>query len=828
MASKNVKVLKFGGTSMGSAVAMRRVIAIIKQSRAASARSSGVPRAVVVSAMSGVTDQLIAIGTRAATRDNAYKKLLSALEERHLTAVKTLVGSRHRARALTNVRLLLKYLGEVVHSVYLVQELSPGALDHIMSYGERLSAHILADALLDRGVSCEYLNARNVIVTDDNFGEAVVDFKATNRKIRNYFRKHPKLQVVTGFIGATPDKKTTTLGRGGSDYSAAIFGAALKAGVVEIWTDVSGVMTADPRRVKDVLPIQSMTYQEAMEMSYFGAKVIHPPTMRPAEEKNIPLLIKNTFDPTAPGTTIGKKATSNGALAKGISSISGVVMLRVEGSGMLRVRGASGRLFGALSRARVNVIIITQASSQNSISFGISTKDTDRACRAINEEFAVERVEHLVDDIVIARDLSIVAVVGEGMQHRVGTAGRLFHTLARNGINVVAIAQGSSELNISVVIARSDEEKALNALHTAFFFPEEKVLNIFLVGTGLIGSTLLSQIARQRAYLEREHNFSIRIVGIANTHGMVFEDKGIEPTDWEKTLASSKMRASLPKFVDMMKKASFTGKVFVDCTLSDLVAKSYAGILASAISIVTPNKRANSGSFAYYKELQGLVHKQGVKFLYETSAGAALPVISTLRDLLLSGDKIVKIEGVLSGTLSYVFNTFTGDRKFSEIVRNVRELGLSERDPRADLSGVDAARKILILARECGIPLELADVRVESFVSSPAARAGSVEAFFGQLKREDALFEKRKRTAEKSGKRLRYIATLEKGRATVALRAVGPAHPFYDLSGSDNIIAFTTTRYKDTPLVVKGPGAGAEVTAAGVFADILRTARGVL
>ena len=829
MASKNTKVLKFGGTSMGSAVAMRKVIAIIKQSRsAASARSSGAPRAVVVSAMSGVTDQLIKIATLSAAKDRSYKKLSAELESRHIRTVKSLIGPRHRAQALIQVQTLLSYLDDVVRSVYLVGELSPGALDHIMSYGERLSARILAEALSDRGMPSEYLNARNVVVTDDNFGEAAVDFAVTNRNIRNYFRKHPKLQVVTGFIGATPDKNTTTLGRGGSDYSAAIFGAALSAHVIEIWTDVSGVMTADPRKVTDTLPIASMTYQEAVEMSYFGAKVIHPPTMRPAEEKNIPLLIKNTFDPAAPGTVIGKKVTSNGALAKGISSVSCISMLRMEGSGMLRMRGASGRLFGALARARVNVIIITQASSQNSISFGVAAKDTDRACHAINEEFAQERKERLINDVVVARDLSIVAVVGEGMQHRIGTAGRLFHTLARNGINVVAIAQGSSELNISVVIAKSDEEKALNALHTAFFFPEEKVLNIFLVGTGLIGSTLLAQIARQRAYLEREHNFSIRIVGIANTHKMSFEETGIEPDKWERTLKASKMKVSLPKFVDMMKRGSFTGKVFVDCTRSDEVAKTYADILASNISIVTPNKKANSGSYEYYKELQSLVQKRGVKFLYETNAGAALPIIGTLKDLFLSGDKILKIEGVLSGTLSYVFNTFTGDRKFSDIVRKVRELGFSEDDPRSDLDGSDAARKILILARECGVPLELAGVRVESFVSPASARAKTVEAFFAQLKKEDALFEKRKRAAEKSGKRLRYIATLEKGRATVKLRAVAPTHPFYDLSGSDNIVAFTTARYKDTPLVVKGPGAGAEVTAAGVFADILRTARGVL
>ena len=820
---KALKVMKFGGTSMGSTDAMRQVIQVVRTSKK-QARVA----AVVVSAMSGITDQLIKIANLAAAKDRSYRKLLAELETRHVKTVKALIGPRHRAGALSRVKTLLSYLHDVVQSVYLVGELSPGALDHIMSYGERLSARILAEAMNDRGVPTEYLNARNVVETDDNFGEAAVDFRTTNKNIKNYFRAHPKLQVVTGFIGSTPEKKTTTLGRGGSDYTASIFGAALSANVIEIWTDVSGVMTADPRKVTDTLPIAAMSYSEAIEMSYFGAKVIYPPTMLPAQEKNIPILIKNTFASEAPGTVIGRKTAMDGTLARGISSICGVAVLRLEGSGMLRTRGVSGRLFGALAHARVNVILITQASSQNSISFALAAKDTDRAARAINEEFATERKEHLIDDVFVERDLAILAVVGEAMPHRIGVAGRLFHTLARNGINVVAIAQGSSELNISVVVSLSDEVKALNAVHTAFFYPREKVINIFLVGTGLIGGTLLSQIARQRAYLEREHNFSIRIVGIMNSSNMVFDEKGIEPKDWRRALAKSRTRADLSKFLDMMKQGGFTGKVFVDCTLSDDVAKRYADILAASISIVTPNKKANSGPLAYYKELQAAAQRSGAKFLYETTAGAALPILGTLRDLLLSGDSVLKIEGVLSGTLSYVFNEFTGNRKFSDIVRKVRTLGYSEKDPRADLSGMDAARKILILARECGLPLELKDVRIESFVSKKAAKAASVEAFFEQLAREDEFFEKKKQAAEKKGARLRYIATLEKAKASVKLRAVGPDHPFYDLAGSDNIVAFTTARYRKTPLVVKGPGAGAEVTAAGVFADILRTARDIL
>lgn len=805
---------------MGSADAIKKVIGIVKKP-GGDARIA----AVIVSALSGVTDELIKIANLAAAKDLSYQKVLAELERRHMEVVPKLISRKNQKRSLGHVKALFGYLESVVLGVSLVRELSPGALDYVMSYGERLSAHMLVDALQDRGVACEYVNAREMIITDDTFGEAVVDFVATNKRLQKYFKKHTKLQIVTGYIGATPDKKTTTLGRGGSDYSASIIGAALKAKVIEIWTDVSGVMTADPRKVKDALPIGSMTYSEAAEMSYFGAKVIHPPTMRPAQEKNIPILIKNTFEPSAPGTVIGKTATQNGGSAKGISSISNVTMLQVEGSGMSRIRGAAGRLFASLARGRINVILITQNSSQSSISFAIAPRDAARSVAAINGEFALERSEHLVDDVIIRRDLSILAVVGEGMRHRHGVAGHLFSTLGKNGVNVVAAAQGSSELNISVVIEKSDELRALNAVHTSFFFPEMKPVNIFLVGTGLIGSTLLKQITRQHEVLRRENGFAIRVVGIADAKHMSMNESGVSLENWRAVLTASKRPVNIKKFIEAMKDTDLSGKVFVDCTASDEVAGTYAEILDAGISVVTPNKRANSGSFAYYQQLKKLAKQPGVSFLYETNAAAALPVISMLDDLVVSGDTDVKIEAVLSGTLSYVFNTFTGKKLFSETIAEAKQLGFTEPDPREDLKGTDVARKILILARETGLPLEFKDVKVESLLSEPARRTKSVRKFFEQLKKEDGVWEKKKRAAEKSGKRLRYIATLEKGKATVALRAVPAPHPFYDLSGSDNVVSFTTERYSKTPLVIKGPGAGAEVTAAGVFADILRTAR---
>ncbi|OGG53273.1 bifunctional aspartate kinase/homoserine dehydrogenase I [Candidatus Kaiserbacteria bacterium RIFCSPLOWO2_12_FULL_53_8] len=835
---KGVKVLKFGGTSMGSVGSIRQVIAIIKKP-SREARTA----AVVVSAMSGVTDQLIDIARRAAAKDHSYKKLIRNIEKRHIVAIEKLVGKRRREEALANVRILIDSLEGVAHGIFLVRELSAGALDYIMSYGERLSAHLLTDALNDRGIKAEYLNARNIITTDENFGKAAVDFKTTNRSVRAYFRKHPRLQVVTGFIASTAGKATTTLGRGGSDYSASIVGAALNAHAIEIWTDVSGVMTADPRKVKDALPVASMSYLEAAEISYFGAKVIHPPTMRPAMERTIPIYIKNTFQPEAAGTVVGKRSVSETQI-KGITSINDVAVIQVEGNGMVNVRGASGRLFGSLARANVNVVMITQASSQHSISLAVSRADSERARDVIEEEFVIERHAHLVDPVRIEHDLSILAIVGEGMKERRGIAGRFFQTLARNGVNIVAIAQGSSELNISVVVQKNDAVKALNAVHAAFFAPERKVLNIFLVGTGVVGGALLNQMTQLEASLEREHGFVVRLVGLANGKLMAFDEEGIPPSGWKKSLDASQMRMNIRDFIETMKRMEMPNSVFVDCTASESVATEYLEILKGGISIVTPSKCANSGSYQRYSALKAAAAKYGVKFLYETNVGAGLPVLSTLRDLLLSGDRVRKIEAVLSGTLNYIFDDFfasskggsssggqdgsaspgKGVRRFSDIVQDARAKGFTEPDPRNDLSGLDVARKILILAREMGYPLELKDVKVESLLTDRARKAKSVEKFFEVLRKDDGWYEKKKRTASNRGKVLRYVAIFNKGRATVSLQAVDSSHPFYALYGNDNVIAFFTDRYKASPLIVQGPGAGADVTAAGVFADILRTA----
>ena len=820
MAQKGLKVVKFGGTSMGLADAMKRVILIIRKPQ-----KDARIRAVVVSAMSGVTDELIRIAHAAASQEGSHRARLRALEERHLKAVGELISSKNRKRANAEVRALFEHLTEVVTGIALIKELSPGALDYCVSYGERLSAHILADALNDRGVKCEYLNARNVVVTDDNFGEAAVQFVATNRAIKNYFKTHPKLQIVTGFIGATRDRKTTTLGRGGSDYSASIFGAALSARVIEIWTDVSGVMTADPRKVHDAKPIPEMTYQEAIEMSYFGAKVIHPPTMRPAQVKGIPLVIKNTFQPEARGTLIIRHANKAEGLVRGISSFGGVAMLQVQGNAILGSRGGSDRIFAALARAHIALLLITQASSQNSISFAVREKDVERARAALRAEFVAERASNLVEEVKVTKGLSIIAIVGEGMRHRTGVSGRLFGTLGKNGVNIVAIAQGSSELNISVVVSEADETKALNAIHTGFFFPEMKPIHLFLMGTGLIGSTLLRQIAQQRAILKREHGFDIRVAAIANSKKMLFDHEDISLEKWQRELERSSNRMNLKKFIEAMKRAEVPAKVFVDCTASEDVARAYAEILSARISVVTPNKRANSSEYSYFKKLGELAKEPGVSFLYETNACAALPLISMIDDLVLSGDRIRKIEGILSGTMSYIFNQFAGTKSFSESVAEAKRFGYTEPDPREDLNGMDVARKILILARKAGFALELSDVKVESLLSPAAARAKTVDDFFKRLKKEDTAWKRKKSAAEKKGQHLRYIATLEKGTISVKVRAVALPHPFYEMSGSDNIVTIHSDRYAKTPLLIQGPGAGGEVTAAGVFADILRVAR---
>ncbi|MEM1217083.1 MAG: bifunctional aspartate kinase/homoserine dehydrogenase I, partial [Bacteroidota bacterium] len=639
---------------------------------------------------------------------------------------------------------------------------------------------------------------------------------------RTYYAEHPEIQIVTGFIASAKGGLTTTLGRGGSDYTAALLAAGLNAKVIEIWTDVDGVLTADPRKVKKAFTIKNMTYAEAMEMSHFGAKVIYPPTLQPALSKQIPLYIKNTFNPTYRGTYISGQSDPSGMPVKGISSIGDVALLTLSGSGLFGVPGTAARLFSSLAQAGINIILITQGSSENAISFAIQPKFAKKAQQCAEDAFQLELERGIIDPVKIEDELSVVAIIGENMRYRPGISGRLFQALGKNGINIIAIAQGSSELNISVVIPKTDEAKALNALHEAFFLSDTQVLHLFIVGVGLIGKTLIKQIKEQMVFLEEKRSLEIKIVGLANSKRMLFATEGIDLDNWAAQLAESNSPSDLPIFLARMREMNLTNSIFIDNTASEKVSSYYEAILDSSISISTPNKIAASSSYLQYQRLKTIASARGVTFRYETNVGAGLPVISTLNDLITSGDNIINIQAVLSGSLSFIFNSFDGSRPFSEIVTEARERGYTEPDPRTDLSGSDVRRKILILAREAGLALESTDVQITPILPAAVAEAEGVDAFFQALQEHDAYFEELRTKAAADNKVLRMIASLdENGQAKIALEAVDTDSPFYFLSGSDNMIVFATDRYRERPLVVRGPGAGAEVTAAGVFAEIV-------
>ena len=812
-----MKILKFGGTSVENPERIKNVVKIILNSK-----KENKDIAVVFSAFGGVTDQLIEMSSLACKGNEEYKQSFTKLEKRHLDAVHALMPAAKQAKVLNNVKEFLNELETLLYGVFLVKESSIKTLDTIVSLGELLSTYIISQ-YIEEYTAAEFLDARLVVKTDDNFGAARVNSELTSKNIKEHFSKHKALQCITGFIGSTPNGQTTTLGRGGSDYTASLFAAALNAQEIEIWKDVDGVMTADPKKVKKAFSIASMTYEEAMELTHFGAKVIYPPTIQPAMKNNIHLRIRNSFNPDFSGTIVSNAGLKNDYPIKGISSISNIALLRVEGPGMVGVAGIAMRLFGALARKSISVILITQASSEHSICIAVDSKHAMPAKKIIEDEFSLEINAGMIDEVVVESELAIVAVVGEYMRKTTGVSGRLFQVLGKNGINVVAIAQGSSELNISVVVNKSHEVKALNVIHDAFFLSGVRTVNLFLVGVGLIGGTLLKQINSHSKFLNEHYSLDVKVVSIANTKKMIFNENGISLTNWKEQLEAA-IPMDIGKFIKTIKSSNLSNSVFVDCTASDEIVGHYEDILKSSISIVTPNKRANSGNLEHYLKLKAAAQKGGVKFLYETNVGGGLPIISTLQDLFFSGDQILKIEAVLSGTLSYIFNNFKEDQKFSAIVKKAKELGYTEPDPRDDLNGLDFARKLLILAREAGFMLEPNDITVENIMPESCKKAASVEEFFIELQKHDNLFEQKKKEAEKAGKVLRFIGTLENGKAQISLQKVDGKHPFYSLNGSDNIISFTTARYSDRPLVIRGPGAGAEVTAAGVFADIINTA----
>lgn len=797
-----MKVLKFGGSSVGTPKKIENCIDIISKDKEI--------RAVVFSAFGGVTDALINVGKLASNGIESYKEDLKKIEERHLDTIKDLIPVEKRTKIIVHIDNEFKELEDILKGIYYVKELSEKSLDLIMSFGERLSTYIISQAL-NLKLECEFLDTRKIIITDNNHNNARVNYEITNKNITEYFNSHKKLQVITGFIASTKEGLTTTIGRGGSDLTASIIGAGIDASTIEIWTDVDGIMTANPHKVPDAFPINEITYEEAMELSHFGAKVIYPPTMQPAMQKEIPIIIKNTNNPEFKGTTISLKSEIKKFFLTGITSISDIALLRVQGSGMVGVAGVSKRLFGTLAKKRISVIMITQASSEHTICFAIKPEQAEIAKECLEEEFKLEMDALQIDRVVVEKDMSIIAIVGEGMCRLPGIGARLFGTLGEYNINVVATAQGSSEINISVAIDKKDEIKALNALHNRFF-SKTKSIDVFLVGVGNVGGTLLKQIAQSELY-----NNGINIRGIANSKKMILGDVPIE--NWKEELTKSGKQTDIKKIIDFMEN-NYKKNIFVDCTASEDVAKFYKEILVKKYSIVTPNKIGNTKSIREYEDIRAMTNHK-YKFLYETNVGAGLPVINTLRHLVETGDNIIKIEGVLSGTISYIFNNMNG-KKFSEIVKDAYEKGYTEPDPREDLNGKDVARKILILAREAGAKIELDDINIKNLIPNECRDVKDVDKFFTKLESADDTYRKLVDEAEKDKKIVRYIATFENNKAKVDIEQVGEEHPFYFMSGTDNIVSFTTERYKDRPLVIKGPGAGAEVTAAGIFSDLIR------
>ena len=820
-----MKILKFGGSSLSTPATIRDVARILLDARRRE------PVVGVVSAFQGVTNQLLECARLAERADDAYDEAFEHIARRHRSAVSHLLGGSPKrlrsrgggARVRAQVDALLAQLRSTLQGIHLLRHCPPRALDMTASFGERLSA-LIVSAYLERTHPAAFVDARDFLVTDDHFTHATVQFPATNRRTRAYFSRLFRGQktvvpIVTGFIGATADGQTTTIGRNGSDYSAAIVGAALGASVIEIWTDVDGVLSADPRVVPTAFVLPQMTYEEAMELSYFGAKVLHSATIAPAVAKRIPILIKNTFNPAAPGTLIARKAADDGKLAKGITSVGDLALLTLRGPGMVGVPGVAGRVFGTLATKGVSVVLISQASSEHTICFSVQSVDTARAVEAIRQEFQFEfHAESMQVDV--KADQAILAVVGEGMKGRPGVAGKVFDSLGRQNINISAIAQGASERNISCVIDASQQVRALNAIHQGFF-ETNKRLAIAMIGVGNVGGAVLRQLAQQRRYLLSK-GFDVTVVGLANSTRCLADPQGIDLDSWQDDLRASTDRMDAAAFARRIGEMELTNVALVDCTVGPTIVDAYPAFIEANLHIITPNKWANALPWRRYQALMGMLERRKRHFLFEANVGAGLPIVSTLRDLIASGDEIVRIEGILSGTLSYLFNTFDGTAPFSALVRDAHAMGFTEPDPREDLSGQDVARKLLILGRQIGLTLDLSEVKVDSLVPKPLARGKYTSAFLSNLARYDAAMADRVKRAAARGHVLRYVGTLEGGKASAGLREFPRTHPIASAKGSDNVIAFSTTRYARTPLVVQGPGAGADVTAMGVFSDVLK------
>lgn len=805
-----MKVLKFGGTSVGSAANIRRVKEIVQ--------SQQDDAVVVVSALGGITDKILNAAKMAVLGTDYFNTELTGIRVRHEETVDQLFEGSRREEVKEQVSHMLDELEKVINGVSMIGELTDKTLDKIGGFGERLSSLIISEFI----ESASWIDSSKLIKTDSAFGKAQVNFSLTNTLIKAALGEFKGICIAPGFVASNAEGDYTTLGRGGSDYTGAIYAAALDASVLEIWTDVDGFMTADPRVISKAYVINSLSYAEAMELSHFGAKVIYPPTILPVYKKGIPTYIKNTMNPQAEGSLI-TSSHKNGKdrPIKGISSISNISLITVQGLGMVGVTGISARLFSALAANNINVILISQASSENSISIAVDTPKAAVAETAIRAEFEREILSGKINKVEVESDLSIVAIVGENMKHASGIAGKLFNTIGKNGINIIAIAQGASELNISWVVKNGDLRKTLNVVHESFFLSENAEVNVFLLGIGLVGGNLLKQIQQQQENLLREKHLKIKLVGVANSKKMLLDREGIAIEGFRERLDAEGVQSGLPAYKEAIKVMNIYNSVFVDCTASNDSASVYADLLNANVSIVTANKVAASSEYDNYQKLKSIAKNKGIKFLFETNVGAGLPIINTLNDLVNSGDRIVKIEAVLSGTLNFIFNTISANVPLSKTIQLAKEQGYSEPDPRVDLSGIDVVRKLLILVRESGYRIEKDDVQINTFIPEKYFK-GSVDDFLNTISEVDADFEARRKVLEAENKCWRFVARFENGKAGVGLQEVSQGHPFFDLQGSNNLVMFTSERYNEFPMIIKGYGAGAAVTAAGVFADIIR------
>ncbi len=816
-----MRLLKFGGSSVADPDRIKVVKGIIRKYASEYGDIS-----VVISAQSGVTDKLVKLCELITDKSFDREAVLKEIEQKHLKTVKALLPIGQTPAAMAEIIMMCNELEDIVKGAGLLGEVTPRTSDLILSFGERLSAYIVCEALKSDIPEAIYLDSRQLIKTDLSFGHARVNFELSNRLIREYYAANKGLKIVTGFIASSSEGDTTTLGRNGSDYTSSIIGAALGADAIEIWSDTDGVMTADPAFVKEAQTIGQLSYSEAMELSHFGAKVIFPASLQPAMAKQIPILVKNTFNPDAKGTLICVDSVRDNGFIKGITSLGDICLLNVEGSGMVGVAGVSAKMFKALSQKNISVILISQASSEHSICIAIMKEDAEKANLIIRETFAEELSTGLISSVSCDSNLAIVAVVGEDMKNMPGVAARVFGPLGRNGINIRAISQGSSELNISFVIHQNDLKKALRILHQALFSRETRQLHLYVAGTGSVGSRLLELIGNHGDFLVKQ-KIDLQLCGLINSRQMLFSGDPLRLNAWRKIIETDSEKADMQRFVEEMLTRNMENSVFVDVTAADEPVSFYNKILSGNIAIVAANKRANTQSMELYCLLHDEVKKRNVPFHYETNVGAGLPVIKVIRDLIAGGDKVVRIEAVLSGTLNWLLTEFDGSNPFSALVETARSRGYTEPDPRDDLSGKDVARKCLILARECGLEIELNSITVDPLMPDEASEAGNIAAFLVLLKKYDAIFFKRYSSAMAKKKKLRYVASIENGKAKVELLELDETHPFFALQGSENCIILTTKYYQKYPMVIKGPGAGVDVTAVGLLADIIRIAEGI-